>query len=126
MTRIKYFQLEESPYHPNHYIIVPNFAELPPMSTEGSYNILGARLMNLSYADYLRFCRDIVGAEIMGKDTRYPVPYFVKSNETRAFVDLLSARMNLVMWERVHPNWREHQEYLKQKKGIANGTENNE
>ena len=34
---------------------------------------------------------------------------------TNAFVRLLNSRMNLVVWEREHPDWREHQDYLAQK-----------
>jgi hypothetical protein len=115
MTKVEYFKLEESAARPGKYTICMDFEKLPPMRTNGSYNILFARLMNLSYAQYLRFCRDMIGAEISGKNTVYPVAYFSKTINTVAFVRLLNSRMNLVMWEREHPNWREHQEYLKQK-----------
>ena len=115
MTKVEYFTLEESMSHPGKYILRINFDKLPPMTTKGSYNILPARLLNLTYAQYLRFCRDIVGGEIGGKNTIYPVAYFTKSMTTNAFVRLLNGRMNLVVWEREHPDWREHQEYLEAK-----------
>lgn len=115
MIRVEYFKLEESPYRPGKYTISIDFDKLPPMNTSGSYNILFARLMGLSYAQYLRFCRDIVGAELTGKGHVYPVAYFSKTMNTVAFVRLLNSRMNLIMWEREHPDWREHQEYLAQK-----------
>lgn len=115
MIKVEYFKLEESPYRPGKYTISIDFDKLPPMSTNGSYNILFARLMNLSYAQYLRFCRDMLGAELAGKEHIYPVAYFTKTVNTVAFVRLLNSRMNLIMWEREHPDWREHQEYLAQK-----------
>ena len=116
MTKVEYFVLEESPYRPGKYTIRLDFDKFPSqLNTSGSFNLLPARLLNLSYAQYLRFCRDIVGGEIVGKNTVYPVAYFNKTMTTNAFVRLLNSRMNLVVWEREHPDWREHQEYLAQK-----------
>lgn len=115
MIKVEYFTLEESPYRPGRYTIRINFEKLPQMSTTGSYNILFARLMNLSYAQYLRMCRDLFSADIVGKDSLYPVAYFVKNIHVVSLVRLLNSRMNLIMWEREHPDWREHQEYLEQK-----------
>jgi hypothetical protein len=115
MIKKEYFKLEESASRPGKYVIIANFDNLPAMTTTGSYNLLPARLMNLTYAQYLRMCRDIIGAEIGGKRSVYPVAYFSKTVNTVAFVRLLNTRMNLVMWEREHPDWREHQEYLAQK-----------
>ena len=116
MKKIEYFTLEESPYRPGKYTIRINFDKFPSqLSTSGSFNLLPARLLNLSYAQYLRFCRDIVGGEIVGKKTVYPIAYFDKTMTTNAFIRLLNSRMNLVIWEREHPDWREHQEYLAQK-----------
>jgi hypothetical protein len=57
----------------------------------------------------------MLGAELTGKGRIYPVAYFAKTVNTVAFVRLLNSRMNLIMWEREHPDWREHQEYLAQK-----------
>ena len=115
MIKVEYFYLDESPNQPGKYILRVDFDKLPPIHTKGSFNILPARLLNLSYAQYLRFCRDVVGGEIIGKNTMYPIAYFNKSMTTNAFVRLLNTRMNLVMWEKEHPDWREHQEYLAQK-----------
>ena len=120
MIKVEYFKLEESPYYPGKYTISIDFDKLPPMSTNGSYNILFARLMGLSYAQYLRFCRDMIGAELSGKGQVYPVAYFSKTMTTNAFVRLLNSRMNLVVWEREHPDWREHQDYLSQKEAAKN------
>ena len=119
MTKVEYFVLEESPSRPGKYTIRLDFDKfLSKLSTSGSFNLLPARLLNLSYAQYLRFCRDIVGGEIVGKKSIYPVAYFNKTMTTNAFVRLLNSRMNLVVWEREHPDWREHQEYLAQKEAV--------
>lgn len=118
MIKVEYFTLEESPYRPGRYTIRINFDKLPHMTTTGSYNLLFARLMNLSYAQYLRMCRDLLCAEIVGKNSVYPVAYFVKNIHVVAFVRLLNSRMNLIMWEREHPDWREHQEFLEQKRQL--------
>ena len=48
-----YFICEETPYHPGKYMVRPVHCNLPLTYTEGSYNLLAARLMNLGYADYL-------------------------------------------------------------------------
>lgn len=120
MIKVEYFYLDESPNHPGKYMLRINFDNLPPIHTEGSFNVLPARLLNLSYAQYLRFCRDVVGGEIIGKNCIYPVVYFDKSMTTNAFVRLLNTRMNLVMWEKEHPDWREHQDYLAQKEAAKN------
>jgi hypothetical protein len=71
--------------------------------------------MGLTYAQYLRMCRDIYGAEIVGKGEKYPYPVFKFSKELEDLIEQLNARANLVLWEREHPDWREHQEYLAQK-----------
>lgn len=115
MTKIEYFTLEESLNRPGKYIIQLNLDKLSPISTNGSFNILPARLLNLSYAQYLRFCRDVVGGELGGKNHTYPTVYFDKNLTTVAFVKLLNSRMGLVIWEREHPDWREHEDYVKQK-----------
>jgi hypothetical protein len=99
----KYFTYEESPYHSGLYTITPNFDLLPLKYTTGSYNILCARLMSLSYPQYLRMCRDILGAEVIGKNSLYPVAYFKRDNSFIQFIKLLNARAELAMYEREHP-----------------------
>lgn len=42
----------------------------------GSYNILGARLLGLNYADYLRYGRDKYRGTIKGKGHKYPILQF--------------------------------------------------
>lgn len=99
------FKLEE---RDGKHIIVPVFENLPLEYTEGSFNLLPARLMQLNYADYLRMCRDMCGATIVGKGQKYPVAYFGGSPQamivTRQLVKLLNARANLALWDRKYPD----------------------
>ena len=94
------FFYEESPYNPNKYIIKLNYENMPLKFTIGSYNLLAARLLNLSYPQYLRMCRDLLNAEIIGKDKKYPVAYFKKDKLLFQLVKLLNARANLALLER--------------------------
>lgn len=112
----KYFFLEESMSHPHHYLLRPNFDLLPLTSTSGSYNVFAARIMNLSYAQYLRMCRDILNAEIHGKNTRYPVAYFEKNKLMHQFLKLLNKRTELALKYRAIPDLEEQIEFLKKQK----------
>ena len=100
----KYFYLEESPIYKNKYIIRLNRDKLLfPTGTSGSYNVFIARVLNLSYADYLRYSRDRLGAELVGKQSRYVVAYYDKNQTTEAFVKLLNKRMEYIMHEHSFP-----------------------
>jgi hypothetical protein len=115
--KIECFRLEESPYHPGKWKIVPvheNF-HIDGLPNGGSCNIICARLMNLTYAQYLRFCRDVLGAEIIGKNTTYPIAYFQRGGVLQQFLRLLNNRANLVLWERAHPDYEVHQDYVVKK-----------
>ena len=101
----KYFILDESPVYKNKYIIrINEFDKLKfPHGTRGSYNILEARLLGLSYADYLRYARDRLGAELVGKNTKYPIAYFNNTEEVYQLVKLLNKRMEYILLEQEYP-----------------------
>lgn len=107
-----YFTLEESPYAPGKYVVDIHHDLLGLTTTKGSYNILMARLMNLSYAQYLRFCRDCLGGELVGKGHLYPTVYLPNNMTTHAFIHLLNMRAYTLLWEREHPDWKEHTEFV--------------
>lgn len=88
----RFFNCEETLINPGKYIIRPNFNELPLKCTIGSYNILPARLMNLSYAQYLRMCRDVYGAEVTGKKTMYPMAFFDSKEQAKSLLEELDKR----------------------------------
>ena len=114
MKKVKCFEREESASYPGKYIIRPIHDNFHLDYTEGSFNLICARLMGLSYADYLRMCRDCFGAEIIGKGSMYPVAYFKFSKQLNDLIDGLNARANIVLWEREHPDFEEHAEYVKE------------
>lgn len=100
----KYFYLDESPIYKNKYIIRLNHDKfLFPTGTSGSYNVFIARVLNLSYADYLRYSRDRLGAELVGKQSRYVMAYYDKNQTTEAFIKLLNKRMEYIMNEHSFP-----------------------
>ena len=112
-----YFSFDESPFHPGQYLLsINDYEGFNCKGTMGSYNILFARLMNLSYAQFLRFCRDVCGAELYGKNCLYIIPVFPhKTGEAGQLLKLLNNLANLVIWERNHPDWEEHQAEMLQK-----------
>lgn len=114
MRRIECFTIEEAPYSPGKYFITPIHANFHLQSTQGSFNVIPARLMGLSYAQYLRFCRDMCQAEIVGKGTMYPIPYFRKTNTLNALVRMLNLRANCVLWERDHIEWLEDESAIEE------------
>ena len=112
MTKINCFEIEEAPNNPGMYTINPIHNNFLLKSTSGSFNIICARLMNLNYAQYLRFCRDMCGATIVGKNYKYPIAYFPKGDRVQALCRLLNTRANVILWNREHPDWKEHQQQI--------------
>lgn len=115
MKKEKIFYREESASHPGKYVIRADHEKFHLDYTDGSFNVIAARLMGLTYPNYLRMCRDCFGAEIVGKDSMYPVAYFKLSQSLVDLIDNLNARANLVLWEREHPDFEEHAAYVKEK-----------
>lgn len=91
---MKYYDIEEDCYNPSNYFLRPKYEKLRLHGTTGSYNILPARLLNLSYAEYLRMCRDVYGAELIGKGTIYVVPYYDSKEKAREIAKMLDKRIN--------------------------------
>ena len=99
-----YFCLAESSVYRDKYVL--RFCAESEMIQKGlrlSYDVLPARLMNLPYDEYLRYTRDKLGAELIGKGRKYITPYFDKTPATQLFVKVLNKRMQLIMLEREHP-----------------------
>ena len=101
---MKYVRFVESPLNKFKKILQFDFNELPLKHTKGSYAVLGARLMGLSWPDYLRMCRDVFGAEIIGKHTMYPVIYFTEDRLTHEFEGLLEKRIEIMLKNRAMPD----------------------
>ena len=124
MIKVKVFELEESGYQPNKYILRFHPDRFYCENTAGSFAVMAARVAGLPYGMYCRFCRDVLGAEVVGKGSVYPTVYFKKTPETLMFIRLLNSRANLVIWEKEHPNWKEHQEGLAEYKAKWEATHN--
>ena len=100
---MNYFFLDTSPWS-DKYILRPLIEVMPfPHGTTGSYMLIAARVMNMDYVDYLRFCRDQLGAELNGRNKKYVTVYFDKTPEVEAFVKLLNTRMEYIMEEQRNP-----------------------
>ena len=92
-----YFTLEESPYQPGYNTINIHEEKVNIGPTSGSRNVFMARLMNLSWTDFLRLCRDNYGAKLIGKKSIYVVPYFPKNEKGgKALCQELNKRMDFV------------------------------
>ena len=101
-----FFRLEEAVSAPHKFLIMPNhdmFSKFFTQKNYGSYDVLLARLVNLPYAEYCRFCRDVLGAEIVGKNCKYMYVYFQKTEEVQMFLRLLNKRMDYLEHEFDHP-----------------------
>jgi len=112
MANVKVFYPDDTPTMPDHYIIRVNHDKFHLGPTVGSYNLIMARLMGVSYPDFLRLCRDEYGATIIGKNTYYPVAYFAKRGGVDRLCEELNARANMVLFEMEHPDYPEHREYV--------------
>lgn len=100
-----YFKAEEC--FNGKYKISPIFENLPLYGTSGSFNLIAARLMGLTYAQFLRYCRDVHGAEIIGKQSLYPVAYFTKEKLPTTLLNELNRRAAALIKERYEWNGKE-------------------
>lgn len=93
---MKYFDYSEVGSN-NEYII--KMTDMPNLVGGGSGHVLQARLLGLSYAEYLRFCYHIGdgAVTIRGKNSLYPVAYWKKSENLYLMVKLLNNKMDLAL-----------------------------
>lgn len=101
----KYFYLHNHPAYQDKYSIYFNFPEKYfPNGTDGSYDVFIARLLNLSYPDYLRWARDRLGAELVGKNKRYATVLFrIDDANAQLLVDILNKRLEYIIHEHDFP-----------------------
>lgn len=101
---MKYIDYEEAMDRPGYYLLKLHHDEFPVHGLEkGSFNVLFARLLNLSYADFLRLCRDLVGAELYGKGQLYVLPYFKLTNDFLMFVRYMNKVAEMMVERHNHP-----------------------
>lgn len=100
----KFFYLEKTSGFRGKYVIRPNLEKfLLPNGLKGNTAVLPARVLNLSYAQYLRYCRDRLGAELVGRFAHSIIPLFEYTNEVALLLKLLNKRMEFVMNEHEFP-----------------------
>ena len=92
-----YFKLEESPYNPGKYVIRLEHDNLPLGVVHGSCNVLAARVCGLNWVEYLRMCRDVYGAELIGKNEKYPVAYFSNVTKGKQLVLVLNKQVSTIL-----------------------------
>lgn len=91
-----YFHLDDTPS--GKYIIRPVYKEFPIHHFRGSYAVMPSRFLGLSYANYLRLARDEGGAEIIGKEQKYPIAYFNNDDKAKKFVEKLNEYTNKLIF----------------------------
>ena len=94
---MSYFLCEESASTPQKFLIIPSFNKLPLNYTEGSFILLASRVMGLNYADYCRMCRDMYGAEIIGKNCFYLKVFFSNKADANKLINILNERMEKIL-----------------------------
>lgn len=77
----------------------------------GSYNVVMARLFGLSFPNFLRYCREVYGADINGRQG-YSYLTFKDNEKCTRLVNELNRRWDLMLKERT-------------KRGLSNEVENN-
>ena len=97
MSAAKIFYMDESACQPGKFLVRVNLDAFNLKYTEGSFNVICARVFGITYAEYLRMCRDCFGAEIIGKGAVYPIAYFKSSKEAKKLIDDLNARANEIL-----------------------------
>lgn len=93
----RYFKFEEA--NGNKFLLkcIPENIPVFTGKIYGAPTVLASRLLGLSFPQYLRYCRDILNAEIIGRNKLYPTIYFEKNTASMQLVKLLNSRMELLM-----------------------------
>lgn len=91
---MQYFEVREM--IGDNFMVGVCMESFPNIHTAGSYNVLGARVVGVSYAQYLRMCRDLFNAHLMGKGSKYVYPIFETKQDCQKLVDFLNKRLNQI------------------------------
>lgn len=74
-------------------------AQKPYYPIQGSFTVLYARIMGLSYPQFLRYVRDVHGARLSGKGHRYITIYFPTQESAKNFAEILDKRYKYIAKE---------------------------
>lgn len=97
-VNMNYFYLDK--IEDNLFMIRINTEKVPIGKCSSSLNILGARLLGLEYADYLRYCRDCYGAQLIRKNSYYVVPVYNNVNSPAPLINKLNLIVKEIMQKR--------------------------
>lgn len=93
-----HYSFKDHPVFRNKKILSLDVSDLPFSSNDPNLDVFPARLLNLSYAEYLRFCNDVLKAEIVGKRQPKPTVLFEINDNTKMFVRLLNKRIDYILY----------------------------
>lgn len=91
---MKPFSVTET-YQENTYLIGFSHEKFFGGEASGSYHIIGARILGLTYANYLRYIRDNFNAELRGKEG-YSYPVFKDIDSCKKAVNHLNEVWNKI------------------------------
>lgn len=92
-----YFTVEKSPYSPkDEWVIMSTDLLTKHFPIHTAYSLLPCRTMGLSYATYLRMCRDKYCARLSGKSHKFVIPYFPQKEYAQELVNELNKRLTRI------------------------------
>jgi len=94
---MKHLYIDENPFYSGTYLLFFKTNEFGWGQIPGRSNILGARLLQISYPDYLRYCRDYYGAKIMGKKDKIPYLVFTDKKLVEKLAAELDKRLEIIL-----------------------------
>ena len=94
---MKHFSPELLPWGEEYIIEISKDVYKPFLGTTGSFTVLYARILGLSYAAMLRYLQDYYNAKITGKDGIYCVVRFDNEEDCKRVCDLLSSRWDQIL-----------------------------
>lgn len=87
------FFLDQIPWSEDEYIISNHFDEIEMPMIKTSYQLLQARLVDMTYKEYIDFCRDSLGAKVMKKpNQKWTSIYFEDTAKVRKFIEILNKK----------------------------------
>lgn len=100
---MKHLYLDENPYYEGTYLLFFKSNEFGWGTIPGHVGILGARLLQISYPDYLRYCRDNYGAKIVGKKDKVPYLVFTDKKLAEKLCKELDSRLDIILNQNIVP-----------------------
>lgn len=85
-----YFMIEENPIGRGFFLVWDHNSN-PRSIKSGSFGVIPARVLGISFAQYLRLCRDQFGATIIGKNSFYPTPFYKTKADARRAAEYISS-----------------------------------